>query len=128
MKTAEQPAASTWALAYAQMATLSALDTVGRRLTRTLPRNARHVGSTVRKLDTWQRHTVIPARDLDLDQLLSNVFLLVERTAHGHAACVATAVDTYVRTVVQAGKPYDPSELARVVDAAGCLEETADAA
>lgn len=113
---------TTLALAYAELSALSALDTVGRRLTRTLPRQARHRDSNVRQLETYQRHTVIPTAGTDLDRLLQDVHRLVSRTAHGQHECINQTVMDYVRDLVRRGEAFDPDTLAAALRAAGCVE------
>jgi len=127
---ADSPAQpSTWALAFAEHAVLSALDVANRRLLRRVGRSARHRDNGLREIDPVRWHTVIPTRNIDVDELLDGVLRHFDATAHGlpddTAACIRDAITTYLRVVIAAGLEHNRDTLARLIDEAGCFTSAA---
>lgn len=112
---------SGWALAYARMATLAALDVANRRLIRTQPRSIRHRDHPTNKIPLWQVHTLIPTRGVDLDGLLAGAYKLLDNT-NPHGDCIRTAVDRYVRAIIAQQRPYEPAAVDVALIETGCLD------
>lgn len=114
-------AATNWEIAYADMAAHSALDAIGRKLTRSLPRSARHEKSQLRHTDTWQRHTLVATSENQIDQLVDGAFRFLDRTMPTNP-CLRNAIEHHVRAIVARSAPHDVRELVDTIDRAGCLE------
>jgi hypothetical protein len=119
MMTTAVAAGRPWMNIAARLVTIHALDHVGRCLTRTLPRSARHRDAPVRRLHTWERHIAIPASGVDLDRVLRDAFVTID-VAAPDATAVRAPVESYVRNVVSSGRFYRDDELDAVLDAYGC--------
>lgn len=111
-------------MAYAEIAALTVLDQAGRGLMRIKSRRYRGHRNGVDQVETWQRHTIIPTGDVDLDRLLAGAFRILDSVSLADE-CLRRAVETYVRIIIAAERPYSRDDLARVVDDAGCFDAAA---
>lgn len=112
-----------WEIAYADMAAHAALDVIGRKITRTLPRSARHEQSQLRHTDTWQRHTLVATGREQANSLTDGAFKFLDRTLPRENTCLREAVVGHVRNVVAASIPHDVGELVAQIRRAGCLDD-----
>jgi hypothetical protein len=114
---------------YADMAVRTGLDHYGRRLLRKLGRSIRNNDQHLKHLPPEQWHTVIPAKDIPVDELLDGALRFFDETApladQATAACLREALTLYLRTVIGAGMAHDRAKLANLIYEIGCLEPVA---
>ncbi|MBB3665997.1 hypothetical protein FB384_004956 [Prauserella sediminis] len=106
----------------ADLAAVIALDSIGRSLTRTLPRSERHPMSRVRCTDTWDRHRLFNVPEEQVDRLLeTSVRPLDHVMPPDH--CLRTSVEEYVRTLVRTRRRHQRSDLVEHLTRSGCLAD-----
>lgn len=111
-------------LAFAELGAKIVLEQVGRSILRRKSRKYRGHKSGLDRVEMWQRHTVVPTEGLDLDLLLKGAFRILD-SIDDKDPCLRAAIETYVRIIVAAERPYNRDELEKVVRAAGCLNHAA---
>lgn len=115
---AEPPgfSAETWQLAAAELSVINALERVGKRLLSTVGRAYRN---KVPRMQPWELHTYLDARNLNVDATLSGAY---ERVGMAFPArpCVMATVDAYVKQLITTRKKHTREGLRQALASAGC--------
>ncbi|MBA8929422.1 hypothetical protein BC739_006640 [Kutzneria viridogrisea] len=119
MTTEKTAIASPWVIAYAELATLYALERANARLLHQLPRSARHHSNGLRTADRATWHTKIATDDIDVDQLLDGALARLDNAEQvlgaETAVCLRDTIGTYLKILLAAGLPFSRDDLARVL-------------